>query len=228
MKRRFSSAILIYAALGTLPATLSVAQEPYRAASIYMLPPREVAEPVRKVLDPTGAYLAGADGKPVAEMWLRRNVPLRANASGAGYGALAEGTLVGVLNFPQDGADFRGQPIPAGAYTLRYEHIPEDGNHLGAAPESDFLLLCPAAADPELDASFNFDSLVELSRKASGTNHPVPLMLIATPATGEFPGIQRNDMGHVALRLKTSAKRSGSDTPQEFPVALVLVGRAEL
>ena len=200
-------------------------QDGYRV-EIVAAAPAGIADGIAKSLAVPGARLVTGDGKTVAELWLRNQIPLKAGA-GEGYSALAEGTLVGVLNFPQGGADFRGQNIPAGAYTLRYEHIPQDGNHLGASPEPDFLLLCPAAEDKNPDAAFDFDNLVELSRHATKTNHPGPLMLLPPAGGAEFPGMARNDLGYVALRLKTSAKLAGSETVRDFPVALTLVGRAE-
>ncbi|MBI3934780.1 MAG: hypothetical protein HY316_08805 [Acidobacteria bacterium] len=219
------SAPLVCAVLAGLWAAPLLAQDGYRMERVEAAPVG-IAESVEKALSSQGARLLRGDGRTVAELWLRKEVPLKATAAGAGYGALAEGTLVGVLRFPDGGSDFRGQSIAPGTYTLRYARIPQDGNHLGAAPEPDFLLLCPAAEDRDLDAAIDFESLMELSRPATGTNHPGPLMLQPI-ATGDFPGDQRNDLGHVALRLKTSAKPAGSQAAQNFPLALTLVGRAE-
>ena len=78
---------------------------------------------------------------------------------------------MGVIRFSQPAADFRGQRIPAGFYTLRYELIPNDGNHLGVAPN---LLLVPAASDADPKAQFKFEELVALSREATGQNIPDP------------------------------------------------------
>ena len=94
------------------------------------------------------------------------------------YPQLAESTLVGVLHYPKGGSDYRGQTISAGFYTLRYELMPSDANHLGAAPNRDFLLLVPAASDADPNAVFKFPDLVALSEKATGTRHPGPLSLV--------------------------------------------------
>lgn len=227
MRRRLLALLFAGAGLGALGTATAFGQQGYRVEEVGTAAPG-VAEAIGKALQPQGARLVSSEGKTIAELWLRTSLPLQGSVREASYGALAEGTLVGVLNFPQGGSDFRGQTIQQGAYTLRYERLPQDGNHLGAAPESHFLLLCPAAADQQLDASFNFDSLAELSRQASRTNHPAPLMLMTVSGTGEFPGIERNDLGHVALRVRPSAQEPGSLTPQDFPIAIVLVGKAEL
>ncbi|MBI3895566.1 MAG: hypothetical protein HY313_06515 [Acidobacteria bacterium] len=189
-------------------------------------PPDDVAEEIASALQRQGLRLVRENSEIVAELWLRSTLPLKTSA--AGYDALEEGTLVGVLNFPKGGSDFRGQPIQPGVYTLRFEHIPEDGYHMGAAPELYFLLLIRAKADRDLKASLDFNHVMALSRQASGTNHPAPLMLLPATTQTNFPEVQTNELGHVALRTKTLAQIPGSDKAQDFPLALVLVGRAEL
>ena len=73
----------------------------------------------------------------------------RRSTEGVAYPNLAESTLIAVIHFPQAAADFRGHRIPAGFYTLRYAIMPNDGNHLGAAPNRDFLLVIPAESDTD-------------------------------------------------------------------------------
>ena len=233
-RARLLSSLILASVLGTTPGW---AQHASQHASSYRLQPvagvpAGLAEAFANALDPQGTALVAETGETVGELWLRRRIPLKMDAAGPGYGALAEGTLVGALRFPKGGSDFRGQPIPAGVYTLRYARIPEDGNHLGAAPESHFLLLCPAAADRDLNAAFDFQSVVALSREAAGTGHPAPLMLLRpqeqTEGQTEFPGIQQGESGTVALRVKTRGKSAGSASVRDFPLALVLIGKADL
>ena len=84
------------------------------------------------------------------------------------FGQIAEGTLVGVINFPANTSDFRGQGIKAGFYTLRYALILQDGNHLGVSPARDFFLICPAADDKDPNAAMKMEDLLKLSRAAAG------------------------------------------------------------
>lgn len=226
MKIRIVVFFLVFAGNGfwTPPGR---AQQPsaYRLENIPS-PPAGISESIAQALQPQGVRLVGPGGKIIGELWLRATIPLKPNA--AGYSALSEGTLVGVLHLPQGGSDFRGQPIPPGIYTLRYERIPEDGNHLGAAPQSHFLLLCPGGSDSALDAALDFDSLMTLSRQTTGTNHPAPLMLLPVPDRAAFPAIEGNDLGHIALRAQSLGKPSDSASTKDFALALVLVGKAEL
>jgi hypothetical protein len=143
-------------------------------------PELSVPAAVVQVLDSHGNRLKLADGSVLCDIWLRKSVPAETSkkeSEGLLYPELSESTLVGVISFPKAATDFRGQPVVAGTYTLRYELMPNDGNHLGVAPDRDFLLLVPAALDPDPSALFKFDDLVQMSRKATGTNHPGPLSL---------------------------------------------------
>ncbi|MBI4481376.1 MAG: hypothetical protein HY652_00660 [Acidobacteria bacterium] len=188
--------------------------------------PDSVAQEIREALQPQGIRLVDASQATVCELWMRRVIPQK-SPSGPASGGLAEGTLVGVLSFPATGSDFRGQRIQPGLYTLRYARIPEDGNHLGVAPSPDFLLLGPAAVDQHLDARWKRDELIQLSRQASGTNHPAPLLLLPVAGQGSFPGVQRSDHGYVVVQVKTQGGTEGGGQTVDLPFAIVLVGKAE-
>ena len=181
-----------------------------------------VPNAIRQTLDSKGYRVLLDDSSPVCELWLRKNVPAqpKKDSQDVIYTQLAESTFVGILRFPKTGSDFRGQAIPAGFYTLRYALIPNDGNHLGVAPNRDFLLLLPVASDADPNASFKFQDLVALSRTATGTKHPGPLSL-AQPS-GAAPVVSKNDQDHwifsTAIKLA-----SGED----LPFSLVVKGTAQ-
>jgi hypothetical protein len=141
--------------------------------------------------------------------------------AGAVYPELAESTLVGVLHFSQPGSDYRGQPIGPGYYTLRYELLPNDGNHLGAAANRDFLLLVPADADKDPATNPKPAEVIELSRKASGTHHPAPLSLVQ-PDNSPAPSVTKAEEDHWIF-TGTIKLASG----QEMPIALVVKGQAQ-
>ncbi len=163
-----------------------------------------VPNAIRQTLDSKGYRVLLDDSSPVCELWLRKNVPVQTKKDSQDviYTQLAESTFVGVLRFPKTGSDFRGQAIPAGYYTLRYALIPNDGNHLGVAPNRDFLLLLPVASDADPNASFKFQDLVALSRTATGTKHPGPLSL-AQPA-GTAPRLERHRLSPKTTRTTGS------------------------
>ena len=183
-----------------------------------------VSEAVRHTLDAKGYRVLLDDGKPVCELWLRKGVvsQTQKDVQSVIYTQLAESTLLGVLHFLQAATDFRGQAIPAGFYTLRYALLPNDGNHLGVAPNRDFMLLIPAASDPDPDTVFKTQELVALSQKATGTKHPGPLSLIQPDNNGTPPAVSRDEQDHWTL--SASIKLTSGE---ELPFGLVVKGTTQ-
>ncbi len=182
---------------------------------------KAVPAAVRSALEPKGTRLILPEG-PCCELWLRKSVPDgKSGASGALHGELSLSTAVGVIHFLAPAADFRGQAIKPGFYTLRYAVTPTDGSHMGVSEYPDFLLVVPAAEDPDLDAPFKFDDLMASSRKATGTKHP-GVFALTSPSRASFPAATTNDSGYVILQVKAKL-RSGGETP----IALVVKGHAE-
>jgi hypothetical protein len=200
---------------------LSAAAAPPKVETIGPPPETGVAAAVRSALEPQGTRLVLSDGA-YCELWLRKNIPdEKKSASGALAPGLAVSTAVGVIRFLSPAADFRGQAIKPGLYTLRYALMPSDGAHMGVSEYPDYLLVIPAADDPDPDAVFKFADLMDLSRKATGTRHP-GVFSLTRPSGASFPASAMNDQGHVVLQVKARL-RSGGDTP----MALVVKGQAE-
>ena len=120
-----------------------------------------------------------------AEFWFAKQLKTATkDVPGALYPEVANGEFIGVVSLPKGMNDFRGQAIPAGSYTLRYQLLPQDGNHLGVSPNPDFLLAIPVANDPDPEQRYLYKKLIALSAKSTGTNHPA---VIALESAGE-PG----------------------------------------
>jgi hypothetical protein len=120
-----------------------------------------------------------------ADFWFAKQVKTaEKDTPGALYPELSNGEFVGVVNLPRGMTDFRGQAIPTGLYTLRYQLLPQDGNHMGVSPNPDFLLAIPAASDPDPAQHYLYKKLTTLSAKTAGTGHPA---VIALDSAGE-PG----------------------------------------
>jgi len=194
-----------------------------KVESVGPLTNSAVPEAVRKVLESEGYRLTLDESAPSCELWIRKSVPAQAkkDAEGVAYPQLAESTMVGVAYFPQAAADFRGHRIPAGYYTLRYELMPNDGNHLGAAPNRDFLLLVPAASDADPSATFKFQDLVTMSAATAGTKHPSPLSL-ASADSGTSATVSKDDQDHWIF--SASMKLASGEG---LPFALVVKGTAQ-
>jgi len=140
-----------------------------------------------------------------AEFWFAKQLKTaQKDVPGALYPELANAEFVGVVNLPKGMTDFRGQAIPAGAYTLRYQLLPQDGNHMGVSPNPDFLLAIPVASDADPEPRYLYKKLVALSAKTTSTNHPA---VIALDSAGD-PGSVVKDAQNVTVftvALTTSA-----------------------
>jgi hypothetical protein len=219
---RFRRYVAVYLLFLLVLPPFSLAQ----AGKAEMIGPIKVGslgDAVRQSLQAKGYRLILDNGTVIGELWFRNEVPAQPKKDTADilYTQLSESTLVGVLHFPQASTDYRGQAIPAGFYSLRYALMPNDGNHLGVAPNRDFLLLIPASSDPDPNATFKFAQLVSMSGKASGTKHPAPLSLVSADS-GTSPSISKDDQEHYIF--SASVKLEGGE---EMPIALVVKGTAQ-
>ena len=127
--------------------------------------------------------------------------------------------LAGSYLLPQASTDFRGQPIKAGIYTLRYELIPQDGDHLGVSENRDFALLIPVAADSDPNTVLKFDEMVTMSRKATGSQHPGPSSLVQ--ASGSAAAVSKDEAERWVF--SAALKLASGDS---LPFALIIKGTA--
>ena len=177
------------------------------------------SDAIKKMVEDKGYRVALDDGW-TAEFWFARPLPVATkDAAGALYPELTNGEFVAVVNFPKGTTDYRGQAIPAGTYTLRYQYLPQDANHLGVSPNPDFLLAIPLAADPNPAAELSFDKLVGLSAKTTGTAHPA---VIAMASAGSPASAAKDDQGMTVLTVEVSTTAAGKTEN----IGIVLKGQA--
>jgi hypothetical protein len=169
------------------------------------------------LVDATGIQVA-ADGKVWCELWFAKSLPAgpKAAADGVTLPEIQHGAFLGIARFPAQAQDRRGNPIPAGVYAMRYSIHPLDGNHMGAAPQRDFIILIPAAKDKPPAEMLNYEALMALSRESTGLPHPAVLSL-APSAETSLPQLKKEDGHDWTLHIKIGAT----------PVALIVAGRAE-
>jgi len=142
------------------------------------------------------------------EVWFRKTIPtVNKPADAAVVFPFAQGTLLGVIRFPNGGSDRRGQTFKAGLYTMRYSNYPVDGAHQGVAPQRDFALLQPIANDADPNATPGFDQLVSASQK-TGTPHPCVFSLEPPPGT-TFPAVVKDGDTDWVLEAKVGDQSIG-------------------
>ena len=207
-----------------LLVSLRCAAQTGKVESIGPSTDNAVPEAVRQALDGKGYRLTLDGSTPACELWIRKSIPAQAkkDVESVAYPQLAESTLFAVIHFPEAAADFRGHRIPAGFYTLRYAIMPNDGNHLGAAPSRDFLLVIPAASDTDPGATFKSQELVTMSARTTGMKHPSPLSLAQADLGPSTPTVSKDDQDHWIFSATT--KLNSGD---ELPFALVVKGTAQ-
>jgi len=208
INRKFASLIL----LSTSALFGQYKMEPLSTA------PSDVAPAIAGVLDKQGTKIMGPDGQIYCEIWFRSTPPPAAQNKeiSVTWNTVAHGSLIGIINFPAKAADRRGQIINPGLYTLRFSYYPANGDHQGVAPQRDFLILSKAADDADPNSTPKFDDLMAVSRKASGTPHPLVLSMWKGDSDWQA-GFDK--MGETDWVLQTTVAGT--------KIAVILVGKAE-
>lgn len=217
---RFASLCFL---LLVLPGVQTAQAEDYSLEAVEGLP-AAVAEPLESILNPAGVRVLNGQGNTWCEIWVRREIADSGQPASpeAVYPGFHSGVLIGLMRFPESGTDFRGLPVGKGTYTMRYGVIPQDGNHVGAAPIVDFVLLIPLSEDTRApDAHLTSEELVELSKKASGTHHPTVINLAFPPDSVERPLLEKDDSDHWILSLPLGQESGG-----QLPLSVIVHGQA--
>ncbi len=162
----------------------------------------------RRIMGPKGIW---------CEIWTRLDIPAGppSTEQNVTFTNVPVGALVGVIRFPNAGSDRRGQTIPAGTYSMRYADFPVNGDHQGVAPQRDFAVLSKVTDDPDPNSKPTFEQLMDLSRKASGTRHPLVLSIWKSDDT--TPGFSKQGENDWVLQTMLG----------KTPLSIILVGKAE-
>jgi hypothetical protein len=173
--------------------------------------------------------VTGASGA-VCDVWFVKELPLKPDFKATlnvKY-PLTPGTLVGALRVAEKSefTDFRGTPIAAGVYTLRYGQQPQDGNHLGTSDVSDFLLALSAKTDADPKPIAIIKELHKISAKASGTTHPAILLLLPPDEASEKPALTHEEDRDLWI-LSVTADGKDGDKNTRVPFRLVAIGKSE-
>ena len=181
-------------------------------------PPSDLAPAFASLMSPAGYKISGPGGV-FCEVWFRSSLPSgpKRTDDSVTFNTIPYGALIGVIRFPGQGADRRGQQIKPGVYTLRYGNYPVNGDHLGVAPQRDFLVMTPAAEDKDPNATPAHEDLMVMSKKASGTPHPAVLSMEPPPSGAAAGSLTKEGEHDWTLTVKSGATTFG----------LILVGKVE-
>jgi hypothetical protein len=186
-----------------------------KVASISI--PKSIAEPIHKHLDENAIVVSDGDTELMA-FWFRKSIPAKATAeqikNGLTFREIPETTLIAVVKLSKAFVDYRKQEIPAGVYTLRLVFQPDTGDHSGTAPYTEFLLLCPATRDKSPDET-DIKTVVEMSMKATGGDHPGVILVAPDKGEKAEPAITEKD-GHATIRCKRTLDINGKEISLGF------------
>ena len=178
-------------------------------------PPSDLDPAVAAVLQKEGVRIK--DGaKIVMELWFVNAAPSgpQTSESNVTLGTIPHGALLGVVRFPEKGADRRGQGMKPGVYTARLSFFPPDGNHQGVSEQRDFLILSPAGSDKDPKSTPEYEKLMDMSRAATGTPHPAVLSLWKGDASKFKAGVALEGEHDWVLQHKIG----------DLPVAVIVAG----
>lgn len=165
-----------------------------------------------------GVKILKPDGAVLCEIWLVAVEPAGGTTEqNTSLSSMPHGALLGVVRYPARFSDRRGQTIKPGIYTMRYSFFPMNGDHQGVAPQRDFAILSLAAADTDAAAKPAYDPLMDMSRKASGTPHPLVLSIwkddppspAGVEAVGDNDQVLHTKIGGTAVSIIVAGKAEG-------------------
>jgi hypothetical protein len=189
--------------------------------------PKDVKEPIAKLLNDQAVQLLDGKGTVLAELWFRKELPAKATPAqvknGLTYRELEETTLLGAVRVAQLMTDYRKQKIKPGVYTVRLAFQPMDGDHMGTAPYTEFGLLSPADADAKPDL-MSAKELQELSAKAAAGTHPAVFLLFPNNKPEETAKLETKEGGHWVLMIKEPVAVGTDKTA--IGIGLNLIGHA--
>jgi hypothetical protein len=210
-----------------LPGSIQAADAKYSIKAATTPAPKELSEPISKLLSDQSVQLLDSKGAVLAELWFRKQIPSKAGPDqakkGLTYRDLDEGTLLGAIRCVQPLADYRKQKIKPGIYTLRLGFQPMNGDHMGTAPYPEFCIVTPAGEDKKPD-TMDPKELFELSTKATMTSHPGIFLLFPNEKPKDKPELVAKEQDHWVLNLKEEVSAGGIKAPLGF--ALTLIGHS--
>jgi len=166
----------------------------------------------------------------VYRFWFRKGIPLSTNPekSEMAVDQFIQPTLIGIVEVPKEGRDYRDDELFENVFTMRYGLRPDDGNHLGTSDYRHFGVLIPAEQDQKLNGMEGYKSMVKASSHDTISDHPVILSL--RPAEGDvenLPSIHEPARHHHALRVKLTGKVENEEKLCPVVIDIVFEGYAE-
>lgn len=190
--------------------------------------PDGLSKEVAAVLNADGHRIRHTQA-PVVDVWFAKSVPVKADFKPglAVKYPFSPGELVGAMRVEKGATftDFRGQEMKPGVYTMRYDHQPQDGNHIGTSELSDFIIALPAKMDADPKPIGGADKRHQQSAKSVGSTHPAIFSLL--PAEKEVKTQLEHNEDKEFWILSTSVAGDAKGKKSKVPVRMIVIGKGE-
>jgi hypothetical protein len=192
--------------------------------------PKDVNESIQKLLVDSSVQLLDSTGKPICDVWFRKDLPAEATPeqikTGVTFREVKQSEILGAIQFHKDWTDYRKQKIKAGVYTMRLAYQPTDGKHTADVSDfQEFVLVIKANADTK-PALMEAKSLADKSGDSLDLAHPGVFMLWPNPTPGKEPDLAARPKNHWVLNSKCNLIVGGKAAGASIGIGLTLVGHS--
>lgn len=228
MMRSLRYVVPLFFALLLIPFASSQAGKKYTIKTGDAAPPKELAEPIAKLLAPGSVQLVDSSGKAVCDVWFRKEIPADATAAqiktGVTFREVKQTEILGAVQFHVNWTDYRKQKVKPGVYTMRLAYQPTDGKHTSDVSDfQEFVLLISAKADQKT-ALLEVKALHEKSGDSLDLGHPAVFMLWPTKAPKQ-PELLPQPKDHWVVNSKSDIVVGGK-VETSIGVGLTIVGHS--
>jgi hypothetical protein len=220
----FCTSRLVAVGIFLAAAPAFAADAKYTLKTANTPPPKELAESIRTLMSDQAVQLRDEKGGLLCEVWLRKQLPVKAASAQVSYRDLEESTLLGAVRFNQQFTDYRKHKVKAGVYTLRLGFQPMDGDHMGTAPYGEFCLVLSAKDDLKPDV-METKRLQEMSAKAMGGSHPGVFLLFPNENPQPVPQLVEKENNHWVAMLREPLAVQGQKASAGLGIGLTLIGQ---
>lgn len=225
---RFAIPLLV----GVLFMSLAASQEgkKYSVKTTDAPVPKEIGPEIAKMLVTSSIQLLDSSGKPICDMWLRKDIPAEATEAqlktGVTFREVKQSEILGAIQFHTKWTDYRKQPIKPGVYTMRLGYQPTDGKHTADVSDYHEFALVMNAKDDQKPVLLEAKVLSDRSGDSLDLAHPGVFMLWPNPKPGKEPSIAAQPKNHWVVNGRANIVVGGKATDKHIGVGVTLVGHS--
>ncbi len=192
--------------------------------------PKDVSADIQKLLVDSSVQLLDAAGKPICDVWFRKDLPAEATPeqlkTGVTFREVKQTEILGAIQFHRDWTDYRKQKIKTGVYTMRLGYQPADGKHTADVSDfQEFVLVIGAKADTK-PFLMEAKALHDKSGDSLDLAHPGVFMLWPNPKPGKDVTIDARPKEHWVVNGRANLVVGGKATDKHIGIGLTLVGHS--